>query len=749
MIGLETVFSPDGLARLIVCLKKDDLFWMTTETRTHRWNEQIGLTEGVVDVLLLEVTEGDELRIVAERKSLPLHEGELWLQLEKPDNSQIQLHLTISQSKKIDTISQNLETLKDNNQLRLQKDDQIVSIGLKQSIRTRSDRILGVIWKKNVAKEAPNEDLMASLRLSSQEQDVSLFDSDGILEVEFVGLHDAPLVRRRIRGGLHLNAFLTASLGMESIRTGISRPDLSDETVPLVLWRQKARFNIKPESILMSVSLYHHENFQPNRILAKCEIQVKRLTASLGHHQNFAIYMNGEHDTTLLIRSLYIPHKALKKRFWMTIAKNFCVENNLIEKVALEAMLDALGIEDTDELMFGEFENLPLEKLASILIENESKLKLSNSHCPFCRNDASDLDHYVTCFMKYQKTGMDRLLLGGYITEEAASRKWFTRMLSQLSYGKYKIGQASNTTNILVMDRKSGRVIEERIPTMIRLGIRMMYRPRRILSTGSVAELRMANRVCAKLTLRQGRKFDDPQSVSHIAPFIEYHGINVEEIADPLDSFGSFNEFFYRKLKNGARTPEGDHNTLVSPTDARCLFYDSVSEAQQFWIKGKSFSIDSLLKDSLYKTGASMMICRLAPQDYHRFHSPVDGKITLIKHLPGSYYTVNPMAIRGAIDVLTENARTVITIENEKFGTVCVVAVGAMLVGSIRLSVKVGESIGRLQELGYFAFGGSTVITIISPGLVNFDKDLLENSRLPIETLLCAGNRVGTLKNSR
>src|SRR5690606_10257632 len=108
-----------------------------------------------------------------------------------------------------------------------------------------------------------------------------------------------------------------------------------------------------------------------------------------------------------------------------------------------------------------------------------------------------------------------------------------------------------------------------------------------------------------------------------------------------------------------ARWPQGQ---IISPADSRINCYPSVQESTRFWIKGQNFSISSLLKDSqLFEDGA-MAICRLAPQDYHRFHSPVDGTIALIYSIEGAYYTVNPMAVRQKYDIFTENARTVILI---------------------------------------------------------------------------------------
>lgn len=116
---------------------------------------------------------------------------------------------------------------------------------------------------------------------------------------------------------------------------------------------------------------------------------------------------------------------------------------------------------------------------------------------------------------------------------------------------------------------------------------------------------------------------------------------------------------------------------------------------------------------------------RLAPQDYHRFHSPVSGTIGKMTMIEGEYYTVNPQAIRTSLDVYGENARKVVPIQSDDFGLVMTVWVGAMstshdlsstpvpaamltmrvVVGSILTSVDEGQKVARADELGYFAFG--------------------------------------------
>ena len=128
----------------------------------------------------------------------------------------------------------------------------------------------------------------------------------------------------------------------------------------------------------------------------------------------------------------------------------------------------------------------------------------------------------------------------------------------------------------------------------------------------------------------------------------------------------------------------------MSPADCRLHVFPSIEKAQEIWIKGETFTLKNLLlDDSLadYYEGGSIVIARLAPQDYHRFHCPIDGIFSHVKLINGGFYTVNPIAIKQkSIDVYCENKRFITTIQTENFGQVCFIAVGATMVGSIEIT---------------------------------------------------------------
>lgn len=238
-------------------------------------------------------------------------------------------------------------------------------------------------------------------------------------------------------------------------------------------------------------------------------------------------------------------------------------------------------------------------------------------------------------------------------------------------------------------------------------------------------------------------KYDDPASAAEIEKFVAFHQLDMTEVLHSTDQFKSFNEFFYRELKPGARPASAPNNPniIVSPADCRTVVFNRMEEAQKIWVKGREFNMKRLLGDAYpedakrYVNGA-LGIFRLAPQDYHRFHIPVDGVMGTPKTIEGEYYTVNPMAIRSALDVYGENVRVVIPIDSVAHGRVMVICVGAMMVGSTVITRKAGENVKRAEELGYFKFGGSTILLLFEDGAMKFDDDLVDNSNTALETLV-------------
>ena len=245
--------------------------------------------------------------------------------------------------------------------------------------------------------------------------------------------------------------------------------------------------------------------------------------------------------------------------------------------------------------------------------------------------------------------------------------------------------------------------------------------------------------------MRMPVRFHEPESAEDIPGFVEYHELNMDEALHPVSHFNTFNDFFSRRLKPDARPIHrpADAACAVLPADARTLVFSSVAQSQELWIKGENFALETLLQDAGLAgafAGGALMISRLAPQDYHRFHFPVTGTVARITHIAGEYYTVNPVAVRSGIDVYGANRRALCVVETAHFGRVCVVVIGATMVGSIVFTCREGAAVAKGDEMGYFAFGGSTLVTLFPQGAICFDEDLRETALVPMEML----GRMGT-----
>ena len=142
-----------------------------------------------------------------------------------------------------------------------------------------------------------------------------------------------------------------------------------------------------------------------------------------------------------------------------------------------------------------------------------------------------------------------------------------------------------------------------------------------------------------------GSRMDTLSSSLKIKPFIEQYGLDEGEFAEPVDDFNSFNEFFFRKLKQSARPVNAVADSVVFPADGRHLAFADITAETNFFVKGQSFDLERFLGDAgLAKRyeGGSMILSRLCPVDYHRFHFPCAGKPGPPRFINGWHYSVNP-----------------------------------------------------------------------------------------------------------
>lgn len=240
-----------------------------------------------------------------------------------------------------------------------------------------------------------------------------------------------------------------------------------------------------------------------------------------------------------------------------------------------------------------------------------------------------------------------------------------------------------------------------------------------------------------------GWRMDKASSQSKVAPFIEDYGLDPAEFADAAESFASFNEFFYRKLKSEARPVDANPNAAVFPADGRHLAIANVDEAETFYIKGQRFDLRAFLADDALAeqfAGGSMLISRLCPVDYHRYHFPVSGTVEEPVLINGPLYSVSPLALRRNLAIFWQNKRMRTLIESPVFGKVVVMEIGATCVGSIHSTFAPGP-VEKGQEKGYFSFGGSCLITLFQSGGIRFDDALLQYSAQSTEVYAKVGEQ--------
>lgn len=241
-----------------------------------------------------------------------------------------------------------------------------------------------------------------------------------------------------------------------------------------------------------------------------------------------------------------------------------------------------------------------------------------------------------------------------------------------------------------------------------------------------------------------GRFLSTKASKIFIEPFIRNNVINMLEYERV--EYGSFNDFFSRRIRPGARPVDMDPEHLISPADSK-LTALPITENGRFTLKHTEYTVGSLLKDpalaSEYVDGWAL-IFRLTVDDYHRYCYAFDAEKGENVVIPGRLHTVNPIA-NDFFPIYKENAREYTILRTEKFGDVIAMEVGALLVGKI-VNHHGAATVRRGQEKGYFQFGGSTVVLLLKKDTAVLDSDILENSRQGIETVVKFGEKIGAAK---
>jgi phosphatidylserine decarboxylase len=249
-----------------------------------------------------------------------------------------------------------------------------------------------------------------------------------------------------------------------------------------------------------------------------------------------------------------------------------------------------------------------------------------------------------------------------------------------------------------------------------------------------------------------------PYKNRQIRWFAHRYNVNLDEAAEPeATAYDSFNHFFTRALKDGARPVCGGAHDIACPADGRISQIGTIRAGRIIQAKGHDYSVHELLGgdralSERFTTGGFATIY-LSPRDYHRVHMPVAGRLRRMLHVPGRLFSVAPHTVRAVPRLFARNERVAAVFDTE-YGPLAVVLVGALFVGSIetvwagtltppgarRVTSREypddGINLARGEELGRFNMG-STVILLCGGGTSTWD------TTLQADTAVRVGQRLG------
>jgi phosphatidylserine decarboxylase len=224
-----------------------------------------------------------------------------------------------------------------------------------------------------------------------------------------------------------------------------------------------------------------------------------------------------------------------------------------------------------------------------------------------------------------------------------------------------------------------------------------------------------------------------------IRRFVARYGVDMSEAANPdIAAYATFNEFFTRALKPGARPVAAAD--LVCPVDGSISQFGAVESDRIFQAKGHDYTTTALLGGDAELArpylGGSFATLYLSPRDYHRVHMPCDGRLVRMIHVPGALFSVNPATARGVPGLFARNERVVCVFESAH-GPFVLALVGATIVGSMATvwhgvvnpprPGRVREwhygdrdvRLARGAEMGRFQLGSTVVL--LFPSRLRFD----------------------------
>ncbi|OYD08889.1 archaetidylserine decarboxylase [Paludifilum halophilum] len=244
--------------------------------------------------------------------------------------------------------------------------------------------------------------------------------------------------------------------------------------------------------------------------------------------------------------------------------------------------------------------------------------------------------------------------------------------------------------------------------------------------------------------------------------YIRRFDVDLSQISRPVSEYGSLLDFFVRGLQEGARPVHSDPESVTSPVDGTISQIGSIDNGTLLQAKGVSYSLEALLGGDKEKVrdfqGGWFLTIYLSPRDYHRIHTPIQGRVTSLTYIPGTLFPVNAFGVRKIPGLFAKNERLITYMEGT-CGRVAVVKVGATNVGSIKVNYDPEVTTNRRRgkqvekraypskkvlekgaELGRFEFG-STVILLFQPECIQWNEGMAPGS------ILKMGQPVGQVPN--
>lgn len=234
-----------------------------------------------------------------------------------------------------------------------------------------------------------------------------------------------------------------------------------------------------------------------------------------------------------------------------------------------------------------------------------------------------------------------------------------------------------------------------------------------------------------------------------IKGFIKKYQVNMSEAADPRpESYRSFNDFFTRPLKSGARPLHEQNNALIHPVDGAISQLGPIKEGRIFQAKGHDYSSLALLgnqsDDAERFIDGDFATIYLAPKDYHRIHMPIEGTLSKMTYVPGELFSVNPLTAENVPGLFARNERVVAIFETA-IGPIAMVLVGATIVASIEtvwagtVTPPTGKDVftwdyptsgpdaitlAKGDEMGRFKLGSTVVMLFEKEAIEHFAENL-------------------------